>query len=54
MRNTIQTIRLMESGKIDVEPLISNILPLEQLHHGIEMIETEQEGVLKVLIHPNQ
>ena len=54
VRNTIQTIRLMKSGKIDVKPLISHILNLEQLLHGIELIEAGKEGVLKVLIHPNQ
>ncbi len=54
LRNSIQTIRLLRSGKIDVKPLISHILPLEQLLHGIELIEAGQEGVLKVLIHPNK
>ncbi len=54
VRNTLQTIRLMESGKIDVKPLISHIYTLEQLLDGIKLIESGQEGVLKVLIHPNQ
>ncbi len=53
VRNTIQTIRLMNSGKIDVEPLISHNLPLEKFLHGVELIEAGLEGVLKVLIHPN-
>ncbi len=54
VRNSIQAIRLLSSGRIDVEPLISHTLPLNQLLHGIELIEGGKEGVMKVLLHPTQ
>ena len=52
VRNSLQAVRLLESGKIDVSELVSHKLKLENLAKGIEMIEQGQDGVLKVLIEP--
>jgi len=52
VRNSIQAVRLLQSGKIDVAPLVSHQIPLADFQKGIEMIEQGREGVLKVLIRP--
>jgi 2-desacetyl-2-hydroxyethyl bacteriochlorophyllide A dehydrogenase len=54
VRNSIQAVRLLESGKIDVSPLVSHRLPLEEFERGIELIEKGLEDVLKVMIIPEQ
>jgi 2-desacetyl-2-hydroxyethyl bacteriochlorophyllide A dehydrogenase len=53
VRNSIQAVRLLESGKIDVSKLVSHQLPLEDFVKGVETIEQGTEGVLKVVILPN-
>ena len=52
VRNSIQAVRLLEEGKIDVAPLVSHQLPLEDFTKGVEFIEKGANGVLKVLILP--
>jgi len=52
VRNSIQALALLKSGKIDVTPLISYQLPLGDFTKGIEFIEKGINGVLKVLIMP--
>jgi 2-desacetyl-2-hydroxyethyl bacteriochlorophyllide A dehydrogenase len=54
VRNSIQAVRLLSSGKIEVQSLISHELPLNKLEHGIKLIEDGKEGALKILIHPGQ
>ena len=53
VRNSYQAIDLLKSGGISVRDLISHRLPLEELAHGIELIEKGEENVKKVLILPN-
>lgn len=53
VRNSIQAVRLLESGRIDVSKLVSHTLPLEDFTRGVETIEQGIEGVLKVVIKPN-
>jgi 2-desacetyl-2-hydroxyethyl bacteriochlorophyllide A dehydrogenase len=53
VRNSIQAVRLLESGRIDVSQLVSHRLPLEEFAKGVETIEQGTEGVLKVVILPN-
>jgi threonine dehydrogenase-like Zn-dependent dehydrogenase len=53
VRNSIQAVRLLSSGSIDVSSLISHKLPLEDFVRGVETIENGTEGVLKVVILPN-
>jgi len=50
VRNSIQAVELLEKGKIDVAPLVSHQLPLEDFARGVEIIEKRAEGVLKVMI----
>jgi 2-desacetyl-2-hydroxyethyl bacteriochlorophyllide A dehydrogenase len=52
VRNSIQAVELLKNGKIDVVPLVSHQLPLEDFVKGVETIEKGLEGVLKVVILP--
>ena len=52
VRDSIQAVRLLSSGRIDVGPLISHRLPLSKLEHGIDLMETGRDGVMKVHILP--
>ena len=45
-------LELMESGKVNVSPLISRIFPMDQWEAAFEMAE-KQQGI-KILIHPNK
>jgi len=53
VRNSIQAVRLLQSGKIDVSSLVSHEMPLSGFRQGIELIEQGKEGVLKVLMRPD-
>jgi len=53
VRNSIQAVRLLQTGKIDVSSLVSHEVPLSGFHTGIELIEQGKEGALKVLIRPD-
>ncbi|MFD2616622.1 zinc-dependent alcohol dehydrogenase [Terrilactibacillus laevilacticus] len=44
-------LRLMEDGRIDVAPIISHILPIEEIKKGFELMEYPDES-LKILFHP--
>mgnify|MGYP006266057185 CR=1 FL=1 len=52
VRNSIQAVRLLSSGRIDVAPLISHRMPLSKLEQGIDLMETGRDGVMKVHILP--
>jgi D-arabinitol dehydrogenase (NADP+) len=52
VRNSIQAVRLLRSGRIDVLPLVSHELPLDRFVEGVELIEKGAAGVLKVLMAP--
>ncbi|MGO8695407.1 MAG: zinc-dependent alcohol dehydrogenase family protein [Rectinemataceae bacterium] len=52
VRNSIQAIRLLGSGRIDVSRLVSHELPLEQFAQGVETIERGEPGVMKILMVP--
>jgi len=53
LRNSLQAVELLRSGRIDVSKLVSHRLPLEAFQHGIELIEGGREGVMKVMVIPN-
>ena len=53
VRNSLQALRLLQSGAIRVDRLISHRLPLEELERGIGLIEHGAEGVRKVMVQPN-
>jgi 2-desacetyl-2-hydroxyethyl bacteriochlorophyllide A dehydrogenase len=52
VRNSFQAVDLLQSGQIQVEPLISHHLPLQDLPRALELIESRDPAVKKVIIHP--
>ncbi len=50
-RSFEKTIRVMESGKLPLEKVVSHTMPLEDIHKGIAMLR-RGEG-LKIIIMPN-
>jgi 2-desacetyl-2-hydroxyethyl bacteriochlorophyllide A dehydrogenase len=53
VRNSFQAVSLLQSGQVRVEPLISHRLPLKELPRALEMIESHDPTVKKVIILPN-
>jgi D-arabinitol dehydrogenase (NADP+) len=53
VRNSYQALSLLQSGRIRVDGLVSHRLPLEELEHGIHLLEGGLEGVRKVHALPN-
>ncbi len=53
VRNSFQAISLLQSGQVKVEPLISHRLPLKELPRALEMIESHDPAVKKVIMLPN-
>jgi D-arabinitol dehydrogenase (NADP+) len=53
VRNSFQAVRLLQTGQVQVEPLISHRLPLKELSRALEMIESHDPAVKKVIILPN-
>ena len=53
VRNSYQAVGLLQSGQIQVEALISHRLPLHELPRALEMIESRDPNVKKVIIQPN-
>ena len=52
LRNSLEAIRYMASGQIQVLDLISHHLPLDQFGDALKRIGGKQELVMKVMIHP--
>jgi 2-desacetyl-2-hydroxyethyl bacteriochlorophyllide A dehydrogenase len=53
VRNSFQAVDLLQSGQIRVEPLISHHLPLQEMPRALELIESLDPAVKKVIVHPN-
>jgi D-arabinitol dehydrogenase (NADP+) len=53
VRNSFQAVSLLQTGQVQVEPLISHRLPLKELPKALEMIESHDPAVKKVIILPN-
>lgn len=53
VRNSYQAVDLLQTGKIQVEPLISHRLPLRELESAFHMIERRDPTVKKVIMQPN-
>ena len=45
-------IELVASGKINVEPLISDVLPLEDGPGAFERLHKAEENLLKIILEP--
>jgi 2-desacetyl-2-hydroxyethyl bacteriochlorophyllide A dehydrogenase len=53
VRNSFQAIDLLQSGQVRVEALISHHLPLEEMPRALELIESRDPAVKKVIVQPN-
>jgi threonine dehydrogenase-like Zn-dependent dehydrogenase len=53
VRNSFQAINLLQSGQIRVDSLISHQLPLQEMPRALEMIESRDPVVKKVILQPN-
>jgi 2-desacetyl-2-hydroxyethyl bacteriochlorophyllide A dehydrogenase len=53
VRNSFQAVDLLRSGQVRVDSLISHRLPLEEMPHALELIESRDPAVKKVIVHPN-
>jgi len=47
-----ESAKLVFSGDLPVEDLISHRLPLDQIHSGIEMATHPDSHTLKIIVHP--
>ena len=53
VRNSFQAVDLLQSGQVRVDSLISHHLPLQEMPHALELIESRDPAVKKVIVHPN-
>ena len=53
VRNSFQAVDLLQSGQVRVDSLISHRLPLEDMPHALELIESRDPAVKKVIVQPN-
>jgi D-arabinitol dehydrogenase (NADP+) len=53
VRNSFQAVDLLQSGQVRVDALISHRLPLAEMPHALELIESRDPAVKKVIVHPN-
>lgn len=42
----------MGEGKIDVSPMVTHVMPLEDVKRGFELMEKKLENVVKVALKP--
>jgi threonine dehydrogenase-like Zn-dependent dehydrogenase len=54
MKDFPLAIRLMQTKKIRVKPIISEIVPLARFNEGLDHLEREPEKYVKVLVRPTQ
>ena len=54
VRNSLQAIRLLESGRIDVKRLVSHEMPLADFARGVDLIEKGAQGALKIMLIPSR
>lgn len=47
-----RAIRLVDSGKIDVNTIVTHVLPLSDVHRAFEMMSNYKDGVIKVVLEP--
>ena len=45
-------LNFIEDRKVDVKPLITNVLPLDEVKKGFELLHEKKEGAFKVVLKP--
>jgi (R,R)-butanediol dehydrogenase/meso-butanediol dehydrogenase/diacetyl reductase len=51
-RDYVQALKLIESGRVDVTPLITHRFPLEDFQQAFDLLTARREPVVKVLLKP--
>lgn len=51
-RNSYEALRLLQSGRVRVEDLVSHTLSLEEFEKGVALIEEGRDSVMKVMMVP--
>ena len=47
-----QALRIIESGKLDVRPLVTHTLPLQEFQKAFDLLSNRPEPVVKVMLRP--
>lgn len=47
-----EALRLIETGRLDVRPLVTHTLPLREFEKAFELLSTHKEPVVKVMLKP--
>jgi L-iditol 2-dehydrogenase len=45
-----RAIELAAAGQVDVEGILTHVLPIEQAQHGIELAQSKDDGAIKVVL----
>ena len=45
-----ETLKLIDKGKLDTEPLITHIYPLSRIEEAYELFENKRDGVIKIAV----
>jgi 2-desacetyl-2-hydroxyethyl bacteriochlorophyllide A dehydrogenase len=53
VRNSFQAVDLLRSGQVRVDLLVSHRLPLQDMPRALELIESRDPAVKKVIVQPN-
>ena len=49
-----RAVKLIESGRIDIESLVTSEYPLQETARAFEILENKTEGPIKLMIRPNE
>lgn len=52
LRNSYEALRLLQTGRVRVDDLVSHRLPLSRFEEGVALIEEGRESVMKVMMVP--
>jgi threonine dehydrogenase-like Zn-dependent dehydrogenase len=47
-----QALRIIESGKLDVRPLVTHTLPLQEFERAFDLLINRPEPVVKIMLTP--
>ena len=47
-----QALRIIESGRLDVRPLVTHTLRLEEFEKAFDLVSNRPEPVVKVILRP--
>jgi L-iditol 2-dehydrogenase len=51
-QNFAEALRLIESGRMDVRPLVTHRFALQEFEKAFDLLSTRKEPVVKVMLHP--